>query len=338
VASHWINEHGGVDGHPMKIVYPDDASQPTTAVNDLVGYITSHGKPNAVFPSSGNEALALIPAAARYGVFVMSEVDGPSLLANAAKYPLEFEYGNPTYEPILAAHLAAEGYKKVGIMEQEDPYAAAETPLFVSALKQHGLDSVVKTFPADATSVEPEMDALRSAGVDVVLAEPLGAPAGYILTARAKLGWNIPIQGDLGFSANNPASLATSPSELKNVTLFTTAVSDAAAPHFPGFNTFLAYQKKYGTIKAEGVGVDSSGWDAMMIIYAAAKVANSIDPQKLASTLESNFAAPAGIPWAQGYQPYYTATDHENNPPQAILNKEYVFPAAAPFNSLGQVS
>jgi ABC-type branched-subunit amino acid transport system substrate-binding protein len=336
-AAKWINQHGGVDGHPMKVVYANDQSDSTTAVNDLVSYITEHGKPNAVFPSSGNEATSLIPAASRYGILVSSNVDGPSLLLNASKYPTAFETSN-VYEEPEAAELASHHYKKVGILEQEDPYATAETPLVVADLKKLGIASVVVTFPPTATSVQPQLSQLKSDGVDVVLAETLGATSGYALQGRAALGWNVPVQGDPGLSANDPSTLVTNPSQLKGVTLAVTRSGDAKLSNYPGFKTFLAYEEKYGGIKAEGAGVDTLGWDSMMDIYAAAKLAKSIDPQKMTQVLENHFVSPKGVPWAwNGYQTYFTTTDHENNPSVAILNKEYAFPPAQKFNSVGQV-
>jgi branched-chain amino acid transport system substrate-binding protein len=312
-AAAYINAHGGMAGHPVKLIKVDDGTDPTTAVQDLLKYTSSNAAPDAVWAGTeSDDTQALFPTLQRKGLIGYAATDGPNMLQAGAhaKYPNQFSAAdNKSVADGLAAQwFKSHGAHKVGILEEAVSYATSETPLIESALKSQGLDSTVASVSATATDVTPEISKLKAAGADAIFAEVVGPPAGYVLKARAKNGWNAPVLGDLAFAAIDVTTLAPK-EDLKNV--YTLAQhSMPVNASYQGLNLFKQYYKQLGfTPGADGLSTEAAGWDGTMALYTAAKQANSVDKDKLSAALESLQAAPY---YVDDKNESFTTDTHEN--------------------------
>jgi branched-chain amino acid transport system substrate-binding protein len=305
----YVNSHGGMAGHPIKLILKDDGSDATTAVSDLISYVASNGAPNAVWAGSeSTETGALLPVLAQKKIFGYAQTDGPHLLqANAsAKYPYQFNPGGTVSigYATAASWFKAHNIHKVGILQEELDYTAAETPPVVADLRKDGISSTVATFAPTLTDVTPEMSELKSAGADAVYAEALGPAAGYALTARAKLGWNVPTLGDAAFAAIDVSKLVPA-ADMKQVYLLE-ARGNVAGAHYPGVELFKSYMDKTGGIGGDGLASEAGAWDATLTVYTAAQQAGAITPPALKNALEH---------MQNPVQPYYVGASGEEFTP-----------------------
>ena len=328
----YINAHGGMAGHQIKLVLADDGGSPSTAVSDLIKYLSSHPAPNAVWAGTeSDETGALFPVLQQHKILALRPTDGPDLLANGSareKYPDEFDPGSPkaVADIAAAAWFKSKGIKKVGILQESLDYTSSETPLIVAALEKQHIAYVTAAFPATATDVTPEVSALKSAGADAVFAEALGPAAGYALSARAKLGWSAPLLGDPAFVAIDVTTLVPK-ADLGNVFLLDDRASPVSAS-YTGLNEFKAEEGKlFGGVGGDGIDSEASSWDATMVIYTAANQAKSIDTSALVSALQ-NLQTTTEPYYVTVHSEQFTATDHENV--AAAPDDETVIPAG-PF-------
>jgi ABC-type branched-subunit amino acid transport system substrate-binding protein len=334
-AAAYYNGHGGIAGHKVVITHVSDNSDPTTAVSVLVKALTSGSTPTMIWGGSvGSDIGAMIPVIAKHQVFTLAENDGDNqcLSDASAKCPSEWSMADPSVEDMLtlAKWMHDKGIKKVGLLQETDTLSEAETPYFIQALNKYGIAHSEVTFPATTVDLTPQMQQLQGTHPQAVFMEGLGAPAGYTLVARAKLGWNVPIAFDVAASSLDLTKLVPA-GDTKNAYELVFYEQDPKDPS-PGIAAMLKYTKPYGTVGPAALDTMSVGWDSLVDLDAAA----TIDGGKLDTP--SLDAAMLKIPATNPLRTFslklgYTSNDHENQ--RASIDDYEVVPAGPVVN--GQV-
>jgi branched-chain amino acid transport system substrate-binding protein len=272
-AAAYYNANGGIDGHKVVVTHVSDNSDPSTAVSELLQQLGS-SPPTMIWGGSvAGDIAGTIPLIAKRRVFTIAENDGNhQCMTNASvTCPTEWTLGDPSIDPMLtlAAWLKQKGFKKVGLLQETDTLSEAETPDFVQAVSEAGIAHSIATFPATAVDLTPQMSELKSAGVDAVFMEALGAPAGYALEARAKLGWNVPMSFDIAASSLDLTKLVP-PADIANAYEDIFYEQDPSDPS-PGIPAMFKWTKPYGTVGPAALDTMSVGWDALVALNDAVK-------------------------------------------------------------------
>jgi branched-chain amino acid transport system substrate-binding protein len=313
-AAAYYNAHGGIAGHRVSIDAVSDNGDDTTAVSDLLAHLNSGSKPTLVDAGSeSGDAAALIPALKRQNVFSISLNDGNTqCAANAGTTcPNAFALSESTTnnQTTVAQWLKRRGITKVGLLEEAIANSQAETPQFIAAGTKLGIQHVTVTFPPTAVDLTPEMQTLKAAGVQAVFAEALGPAAGYVLVARAKLQWNVPVVFDTAGSSLDLTKLV--PAADTHNAYYEIFKAENAKLDLPGVSAMIKYSKPYGNVGAVPIDVGSSGWDVMVALNAAVVAAGG------ATDVKSLDAAMLHIPPTTPLRTFstklgFSSTDHEN--------------------------
>ena len=208
-AANSINDHEGILGRPVSVTVQDDQTSSTTAVSLLQEALGS-GKPDLVFTgASSNEALAMAQSLTENHVLSVTEA-GSTALSDPSKYPYAFSTSpHPADGAVaLGSYLSSKGYKKVGVLSANDAYGQSWSAATVQTLKGQGFDVVSTSFNPTSLDVTAPLEQLAASKPDTTVVEAFGAPAGYALRARAKLGTGSPMIGDLTLSAVDLTKLA----------------------------------------------------------------------------------------------------------------------------------
>jgi ABC-type branched-subunit amino acid transport system substrate-binding protein len=312
----FLNAKGGIDGHHITLDTMSSNGDAATAVSNLVKYLSSNPKPNFVFAgTAGDETAAMIPVTVKDGLLAASVNDGNSQCAKNSQTACStfFTVAAPTVTPqkSVANFMASKGIKKVGILAETEAFTQSETPAVTSTLKAKGISVEQSTFPGTATDVTSEMQELKNDGVQAVYAEVLGAPAGYVAAARAKLAWNVPIVYDVAASSMDISSLAPA-SQLKNTYELIFRTNDPPiANKLPGIKALVSGAKKYGGVGGvQPINVAAFPWDDLLVVAAGAKTANSISANAImAAMIKTPTTDPA---LTLNATQKYTAAVHEN--------------------------
>lgn len=286
----YLNSHGGVLGHPVDVVTVNDNGDPTTAVSDLDSYLSDHAKPNVVFPGTADtEGAALLPILAEDHLlsFHGSALDA---YTDVSQSPEAFTILGPVSQQAAAMvnFIKSKGYKSAGILSEGISFTQEETAPLQQALKAAGITSTVENFPATALDVTPEMQALQSHSPQVLVVEALNQSAGYALTARATLGWKVPVVGDPAFGDSNVSGLVPR-ADLSNVSavIFKCNQYLPSAARPIGLKTFLKYASGLikGQVASLPINLTATGWDGMLLLAAAAEQARSVATPALVKAL-----------------------------------------------------
>jgi branched-chain amino acid transport system substrate-binding protein len=333
-AAKYANAHGGFAGSPVKITVKNDNLDPTTAANLLQAALSSGTKPDMVYAgTTSNEAAALMPILTQDKIFSL-QVDVSDDTIDPSKNPYAFSVATRTAD--FGAEVAAvtkEHYpnaKKVGIIIGNDVNGSSLLASEKPNLIKQGYSVVVQTYdPANTVNMTPQMEALKAQNPQVLVASGFGAPAGYILKARAQIGWNVPVVGDASFSANPLPSMASA-SALDNVNV----LASQSAVYQPPSQWSTAFKTLYKAVAPAGgkfevpFGLYADGWDTIMVAQAAANQAKSFTATALTNAMQ-NLQNPSNpLFLVQSYK--YTATQHT---PIADLSKSTL---ASPYTKDGR--
>jgi len=281
----WTNEHGGLNGHPVKLVWHDDVNNPAKALqyvkemveNDhivaLVGTVDS-GADNAWTDYVKQKKLPVI--------------GGLSVDANWDKNPYMLS-ANVTIGNYLTGTLVAA--KSVGTKVGE--FACAElvacktgVTAFEGIAKQLGLGwAGAQLVSATATDYTAQCAAMKSAGADVVVPEVDGPTAVRVIKGCNTQGYKPALVV--------PASLIND--EVLADPAFDGAVGVASSPlWFGDADLTRDWREAYTAMfpDAQPNGYATLGWQAGVVFGTALK--NAPDTVTSDTVLQSLYALPAG--------------------------------------------
>ena len=197
-----VNDAGGVEGKKIRLVLVDDRYEPDAAVvaareliekRNIFALFGGVGTPTIV------RVLPLLEQYRQQGLFQFSNFTG----AQAQREPPYEKYVfnvRASYRQEIAAVVkvfVALGRKKIGLFVQDDAYGASGKDGAVRALQDRGLKVVAETkYPRGqgfSTSNLEQVSALKSAGVDAIIAVGAYAACGGFIRDVRMSKWDVPI-------------------------------------------------------------------------------------------------------------------------------------------------
>ena len=311
----YLNAHGGILGHHVKLSVVNDNSDPTTAVSLVDNYLSSNPKPNLIW--SGTESTdvsALLPIIVEHGLLSEGLTDVSDLFKNASKYPDQFTIGPNAVELVQSelAYAKSKGYTNLGLLSEDDAFSEGQATSMESLASHYGIKLSEVTFSGTALDVTPELSQLQSKGVDALAVSAPGPSGGYVLAGRSKLGWKVPVIGDLTLTSD-PLAQTLPAADLSGV-----VGTDTPNGLYKPTNELTAgNQELLKGLKAEhatinqGLNLYSQAWDGLMVVDHAAKQGGSINESALVAAL--NHPKSASDPnYATFPDITYTVKNHEN--------------------------
>jgi branched-chain amino acid transport system substrate-binding protein len=284
------NAHGGIGGHPVKLTVLNDNGDETTAVSQFEQYVSSHPKPDALFPgTSGVDSGGLLPAAKREHILAMGVDDGGAACIKDAQTtcPTTFTPGPiaPNQQAPVGQFFISKGYKTVGILQEQDAFSESETPYLEADLKAAGIKVVTASFSPTAVDLTPEMSQLKSEGAQAVYAEALAAPAGFEAKARAQLGLvnTIPMVFDFGAASLDLTKLVPAADLVNSYE----AIAKSSDPYvnMPGRTLLIANGSP--VVTSQPIIIASFEWQDLVTLHDAALQAGKTDVDSMTNTLEN---------------------------------------------------
>jgi branched-chain amino acid transport system substrate-binding protein len=310
----YLNAHGGVLGHQVSVTILNDDGDPATATSLVVKTLAQNPtKYSMIYPGEeGTIIAALTPIVKRDSLYAVGVNDGSSGCLDASNCPTQFSLTGAANLTTIApvGFFSSKKYTNVGVLSAQLDFTQNEATDIQPLLTKAGIKFETASFPISAVSVTSEMSQLKSGGAQAVYAAAFGAPIGYILQARAQLGWNVPVVFDVAGASFDIPSLAPA-SEMSGVyeTAFKCMDPSSNLAAIPLIKKY-APTAQDPTVPCNQV---ASGWDSMMIFSAAAKSAGSLSSTALAKATEGiNLANSTATPLADYGKYCYTATNHEN--------------------------
>jgi branched-chain amino acid transport system substrate-binding protein len=281
----WVNAHGGINGHPVKVYALDDAASPTSGVTDVKQLLADRVVAIVGEYSVGDGLW--VPIATKAGLPIVGALNGG---APAVANPLYFSTGSQTGTDVYVDVKLAQqqGKTKVGIMYcAESPLCAVTGNLVKTVAGKYvpGTQGVYKAaLSATAPSYTSNCLAARSAGVQALLM-PLAS------TVMARVAADCTQQGYkpllMGLGGNLDPSLAHNP--LMQGAIESSAALTAGATQNPGIQQMAAALARYAPSLTPSSsmynGNVTQAWAAAQIFKQAATDAD-LGPSSTSQDLE----------------------------------------------------
>ncbi len=278
-----INASGGINGHPVKIIFEDDQSKPDQAVI-LANKLISQDKISILLGASfGSTANAVASVAEKFKVPQLAATAWTKADLRLVPYTFYFLVDFETVVDQMLTYATKDlGAKKVGFLRLTREYGQVASESLYKLKDKHGVEVVREEKGNDPdTDFTAQLANIRAAKPDVLISW-FANPAGAISVKNARqLGLNIPIIGPVSM-ATRPMITAGGPAA-EGVILQSFIAADDPLPRQKAFVD--AFNKKYGKLPEV---FESVGFDMSQVAFSALAKAggDTPDPQKLRNEIE----------------------------------------------------
>jgi branched-chain amino acid transport system substrate-binding protein len=197
-----VNGDGGINGQQIAIILKDDKYEPNPAVQNTHDLIEKD-KVFFLFDYVGTPTLTRVLPLLKYyerekivNVAPFSGAD-PQRTPPYDRFVFNIRASYREETRALVRYLHAMGFRRIGFLGQADAYGKSGEIGVTTALSELGLEIVEtvtyrrnQAFAADMTS---QVNILRDAGADAVIAVGVYGPCGAFIRDARSAGWNVPV-------------------------------------------------------------------------------------------------------------------------------------------------
>ena len=304
-----INASGGLLGRRVVGVVRDDQGTPPKSIQNMNELIDNEGVVAVVGPTNSGNAMAWLHIPQQKKIPVISHVaTGSAITQRYAGEPRNYVFRLSLIDRDQVALLAAYAVKaskggKIGIIADTSGYGQGVLKDAMEILALHGVKPVVveKFSPRDV-DMTSQLLKIRDAGADTLIAASLSDANAHLLKSMEKIDYFPVTLGTWG-NGNSPVPNIAGMKLAEKIYFIasTTATSNekAAALH----KRLIAAYPKMTAFDAA-----AQGYDAVMVLAAAIKQANSTNGEAVQAALE-NLMAVDGI--IKLYDRPFSKSNHE---------------------------
>lgn len=342
----YVNKHGGLLGHHVKLTKEDDHSDPATAAS-LVRKCVTQDNANFIFgPEETSTAAAAIPVINQLKtVSIVWEsgwagqgVTGSNLTGYA--FPSITNVFTADDQAFAQKYIAPHHLKRVAVIEDNAPGGLGNDTYTASLGKKYGFKMVAsqKVTPGATDDTPAVLKLMAAKPQAIVLGMIPGTDTITALKAIRAQDQNIPIGECSGCDLPAFVKAAGGYATMKNVYNIGTPQQLATAiPHTKANMPVITDTEQYlSAMKSVGLGTQndldqsSAGWDTGIELQTAVNDAHSLDASKVRTAMSHEKVAVGGL-FGQFFQ--RTPTNYEN-----IVRLVSVMSVVKPNGSVGVYS
>ncbi|MRS12427.1 MAG: ABC transporter substrate-binding protein [Actinobacteria bacterium] len=196
-----INAEGGVNGHPIEIVYEDDATDAAKAQAAVVRLIDEVGVIAVLGASGTGQTMAMRADIERAGVPQISMAGGSAVTAQLSEWVFQTPWPNRIVVPFVLKAMAADGYKNIAVISDTGGYGVDGHDVIVKSAADAGVTIVAdETYNPGDADMTAQLTKMRGANPDAVLVWAAGKEAATIAKNARQLNMTQPIYGGSGIA------------------------------------------------------------------------------------------------------------------------------------------
>jgi branched-chain amino acid transport system substrate-binding protein len=312
-----VNAAGGVLGRKLTLVIRDDLSQPPKSIQNMSDLIDNE-KVVAVFgPTNSGNALAWKPIPTQKKIPVIGTVGS----ATAITYPVKAGAENYMFRVSMVDREQVAGLmayvkknpavKSVGYLGETTGYGQGGLKDIQELGDLHGIKPACnEKFGVNDTDMTSQLNKCKAAGVDTIVVWAQGTPLGQLMRSMEKINY-FPVTL-MSWAADNQSFYEAAGKSLAERPIFMRTVTEDRSPRQQQLYDRVA--PKMTSPSAFGFAAHS--YDAVMLLAAAIKQANTTDGAKVREALENLQGTYEGV--MKTYAKPFSATARE-----ALVSKDY---------------
>jgi branched-chain amino acid transport system substrate-binding protein len=312
-----VNAAGGVLGRKLTLVVRDDLSQPPKSIQNMSDLIDNEKVVTVFGPTNSGNALAWKQVPNQKKIPVIGTVGS----GTAITYPVRAGSDNYMFRISMVDRDQVAGlmaYVKKNPAVKNLGYLSETTGYGQGGLKDvqelgdlQGLKPVCnEKFGVNDTDMTSQLNKCKAAGVDTIVVWAQGTPLGQLMRSMEKINY-FPLTL-MTWAADNQSFYEAAGKTLAEKPIFMRTVTEERTPK---------QQKLYDRVapkmaSASAFGFAAHSYDAVMVLAAAIKQANSTEGSKIREALENLQSPYDGM--MKNYDKPFSKTEHE-----ALRSKDY---------------
>ena len=206
LARDYFNEHGGINGRPIELVFQDAASDEAGAINAFQTLLSSDVV-GIIGPTLSQQAFAADPLAEEAGVPVIAPSNTHPDIPGIGDYIARVSAPVTVVAPnaVDAALRLNPDVETVAVFyAQNDAFSSSETVVFQQVVGDRGLELLpVQQFQTTDTDFTTQITNILPSEPDLVIISGLAVDSGNLVRQLRELGYQGPIVGGNGLNSTN---------------------------------------------------------------------------------------------------------------------------------------
>jgi branched-chain amino acid transport system substrate-binding protein len=312
-----VNAAGGVLGRKFTLVTRDDLSQPPKSISNMSDLIDNEQVVAVFGPTNSGNALAWKQIPNQKKIPVIGTVGSGTAItypvsAGADNYMFRISMVDRDQVSDLMAYVKKNPkVKNVGYMSETTGYGQGGLKDMQELGDMQGIKPVCnEKFGVNDTDMTSQLNKCKAAGVDTIVVWAQGTPLGQLMRSMEKINY-FPLT-IMTWAADNQSFYEAAGKTLAEKPIFVRTVTEERTPKQQQLYDRVA--PKMTSKSAFGFAAHS--YDAVMVLAAAIKQANSTDGSKVREALEDLKTPYDGV--MKNYDKPFSKTEHE-----ALRSKDY---------------
>lgn len=194
-----LNDAGGVNGHPVEVIYEDDATDPAKAVAAATRLIEQEEVLAIIGATGTGQTMALRSEIQRAGIPQVSMAGGSVVTDDFDPLVFQTPWPNRIVVPFTLAALKDSGFTKIALISDTGGYGVDGHALIVEGATTAGLTIVSdETFNPGDTDMTSQLTKIKGDSPDAVLMWNAGKEAAIVAKNMKQLGMTQPLFGSPG--------------------------------------------------------------------------------------------------------------------------------------------
>ncbi|MFC1824127.1 ABC transporter substrate-binding protein [Thermodesulfobacteriota bacterium] len=285
-----INSQGGINGHPLEIVYYDDETTEMKTVNFVKKVIQKDKVLGIIGPSSSGSTFATVPIAEKAKVPMLSLAGSTSFVYPLDKKRYIFSAGMPANNQIETQlwYLKMKGISKIATLTSSNAFGEAGREWVMKLAPIHGMKIVLQEkFKQGDKDITPQLTRIKASDAQGIISWCAG-PTAIILTKNYySLGIKIPLMADLANATKFFIDRVGQSFEGRRMIVTNAQVADT----LPDTDPLKSVAQKFWGPYAKAYGKDPDTFALMgaaaLQIYAEALKKSGADRDKLREAIEN---------------------------------------------------
>lgn len=266
-----------IAGQKVKFVVYDDASDSTTAVQNVKRLTTEDKVDIIIGPSITTNSLAVIDAASEAKTPLLSLSSASAIVSpmnEKRKWIYKVTANDDIYAAAMVKHMSKTGIKTVSIIASDDPYGESNTQAYKTMADKNGIKTLtVEKFKRnDASATAQVLRALKDKP-DAVFIVAVGTPSAMPHRALVERGYKGKIYQSGGAANADFLRVGGKAVEGAFLPCSPVLVAEQLPNGYPTKNEALKFAKSYEGKYGPRSTFASHTWDALKIIETSAQKA-----------------------------------------------------------------
>ena len=288
-----VNQSGGINGQPIKLIIDDVQTDPQTALTDLQNLYSVQGVQVVIGPPTTQQVLTIEQYATQNRILIVTSSATAGQLTNSSPYLFRTVPSDNIQAQAVAAYINAKGYSRVAVVTRNDAFGQGLANSLSSLLGSKVVTTIL--IQAGQTDYTSQMQQVKAANPDVIFYDEFTADGIVIFKNALSLNMqNIPTLGSI--ELQDPSffkdALAAQYMQETNMTGPSAVSTENTAPYV---NFARAFNETFGF--APGL-FTSTSYDAAMLAFQAiakAGVYNATAIRNQMIPVSMNYIGPSGF-------------------------------------------